>query len=378
MTRSLTLDHTPNSLLAKETCAPLKNAMRFLTGEKEKKTPKFHYVWTTLLVTLWYAFAIIGTIASKSFMKQLPKPITLAGGQMFIGALLDLVLLFALGLDRQIDRKVFYSALPVGFTLTFGRALTYFSYKTVAASLTQTVKASSPVFTVILLLVTDQKCQPYLTLCSLIPIVLGVVLSAVTEIEMEFHGLIAAVVATLTSTIQSLYAKRAIRNHNFHPVVFHMCSCLWACMLLAPCSLLLEGQPGEVIISMREIGKATGGAINHIVFFSFVCYWGQNLCSTLVLSQMHVLSHQVANVSRRFALILCTMMYFGNVVTVPKIVGILMALSGFFWFSFTKKRDPKALVNGSNGLKSPGKIGDIEMVLSNSHARSRSKSPSSV
>eukprot|EP00954_Amorphochlora_amoebiformis_P015300 1199762-Amorphochlora_amoeboformis.AAC.1 len=76
MTRSLTLDHTPNSLLAKEVgiytlvlgangsavgdmCAVEECNEISHGGEREENTQ------TTLLVTLWYAFAIIGTIASK-------------------------------------------------------------------------------------------------------------------------------------------------------------------------------------------------------------------------------------------------------------------------------------------------------------------------
>eukprot|EP00469_Lotharella_globosa_P018280 CAMPEP_0167811174 /NCGR_PEP_ID=MMETSP0112_2-20121227/518_1 /TAXON_ID=91324 /ORGANISM="Lotharella globosa, Strain CCCM811" /LENGTH=434 /DNA_ID=CAMNT_0007709849 /DNA_START=63 /DNA_END=1368 /DNA_ORIENTATION=- len=241
------------------------------------------------------------------------------------------------GLENQIDSRVFWSAFPVGVTLTMGRFLTYFSYQTVAASLTHTVKASSPVFTVALLFLFYGKCQPMWTLLSLIPIILGVILSAVTEMEIKADGFAAAVAAGLISTVQALYAKSSLKNSH-HPMVFHMCSCLWAALLLIPSSLVLEGQPMELIDTIHDLSDQKGQAsINKVLFASFVCYWGQNLTSILVLSQMHVLSHQVANVSRRFALIISTMVYFGNAITVSKMIGILMALSGFFWFSFSKK-----------------------------------------
>mmetsp|Transcript_12537 Transcript_12537/g.22773 ORF Transcript_12537/g.22773 Transcript_12537/m.22773 type:complete len:382 (+) Transcript_12537:200-1345(+) len=314
----------------------VRDAVRLVSGEKDKAPPKLHYLWTMFLITLWYMFAIVGTIASKRFMKRLPKPTTLAGGQMAIGAMLDFVMLSVCGLGALVNKRVFYSALPVGVTLTLGRFLTYFSYKTVAASLTHTVKASSPVFTVVLLYMVYGKCQPTMTLLSLVPIIIGVILSALTEIEIKPDGFAAAVLAGLISTLQALYAKKSLKASSFHPMVFHMCSCLWAALFLIPSSLFLEGQPMELLKSVQNLNDGSGD-VKIIVFASFVCYWGQNLSSILVLSQMNVLSHQVANVSRRFALIICTMIYFGNEITATKMVGIVMALSGFFWFSFSRK-----------------------------------------
>mmetsp|Transcript_9751 Transcript_9751/g.24008 ORF Transcript_9751/g.24008 Transcript_9751/m.24008 type:complete len:413 (-) Transcript_9751:403-1641(-) len=347
------------SLGKREAFSPVRQIVRFMTGEKDKLPPKLHFTWTLVMIFLWYMFAITGTIASKQFMKSLPKPMTLAGGQMVVGAMLDSVLLIGCGLTNMVNSRVFFSSFPVGLTLTVGRFLTYFSYKTVAASLTHTVKASSPVFTVFLLFVFYGKCQPVHTLLSLIPIIFGVVLSAVTEIEIKPDGFFAAIMAGFVSTVQALYAKKSLKSHSFHPMVFHMCSCLWAAVLLIPSSLILEGQPSDLVVSMQNLGDDTWSSYR-VVFASFFCYWGQNLCSILVLSQMHVLSHQVANVSRRFALIICTMVYFGNVITVSKIAGILMALSGFFWFSFSKKMKVQAMVkqaqttiqNGSPTFKS--------------------------
>uniref|UniRef100_A0A7S2TNW3 Sugar phosphate transporter domain-containing protein n=1 Tax=Lotharella oceanica TaxID=641309 RepID=A0A7S2TNW3_9EUKA len=360
MTKRLTsLDpEASESASRREPCGAVRNALRFLSGQKDHLPPKWHYLWTVILIGLWYMFAIVGTIASKSFMKWLPKPTTLAGGQMAVGAFLDFLLLLGCGLENQIDSRVLWSAFPVGVTLTMGRFLTYFSYQTVAASLTHTVKASSPVFTVALLFLFYGKCQPMWTLLSLVPIILGVILSAVTEMEIKADGFAAAVAAGLISTVQALYAKSSLKNSH-HPMVFHMCSCLWAAVLLIPSSLILEGQPMELIDSIHDLSDRQGaGTINKVLFASFVCYWGQNLTSILVLSQMHVLSHQVANVSRRFALIISTMVYFGNTITVSKLIGILMALSGFFWFSFSKKLK----VSKTNKIQENGvKIGRPEL-----------------
>jgi len=333
-----------------------KQALKMMQGHKDKLPPKLHVVWTGALIALWYSFAIVGTIASKRFIKRKPKPMTLAGGQMFIGGMLDFILLLGCGFHNLIKPRIFLAAMPVGITLTLGRFLTYFSYQTVAASLTHTVKASSPVFTVILLFIFYGKCQPLATLLSLFPIILGVVLSVVTEMEIKADGFVAAIFAGLISTIQSLYAKRALKNTSFHPMVFHMCSCLWAAILLIPSSFVLEGQPTDLFGStttttttaLSTVGHnydhtiegegKTAGISGFVIFASFFCYWGQNLSSILVLSQMHVLSHQVANVSRRFVLIICTMIYFGASITVTKMIGIILALSGFFWFSFSKKK----------------------------------------
>jgi len=356
---------------SKQRCRPFRQVFNLIAGHKDKLPPKLHFMWTAILVFLWYMFAIVGTIASKRFMTRLPKPMTLAGGQLAVGAALDFVLLASFGFSHRLNTRIFWSAFPVGLTLTIGRFLTYFSYKTVAASLTHTVKASSPVFTVLLLFLFYGKCQPVDTLISLFPIIIGVVLSAVTEMEIKADGFLAAIMAGLISTIQSLYAKKALKDTSFHPMVFHMYSCLWAAIFLLPSSLLLEGNPKDLLYSMQTIGNNTGSPL-WVVIASFFCYWGQNLSSILVLSQMHVLSHQVANVSRRFVLIVSTMIYFGNAITATKMVGILMALSGFFWFSFSKKKNvlppvdhhkAVAQINSPKVLDiTPGEPASIELI----------------
>mmetsp|Transcript_17312 Transcript_17312/g.25959 ORF Transcript_17312/g.25959 Transcript_17312/m.25959 type:complete len:370 (+) Transcript_17312:68-1177(+) len=313
------------------------SAVKNIRNKKGKAPPKLTYLWVTFLVAIWYAFAILGTIASKSFIKKLHKPFLLAGGQMFIGAALDLFILAGFGLTHLIDRTVIKAALPIGITLTIGRWCTYVSYETVAASLTQTVKASSPVFTVILLFIMEGKCQPTMTLLSLIPIIFGVVLSAVTEMEIKLDGFLFAICAGVVSTVQAYIAKRCLKRHDFHPLVFHMCSNLWAALFLLPGSFITEGRPWGLIESLQMFRSDNSMSMLRILFASFFCYWGQNLTSILVLSQIHVLSHQVANVSRRFAIIICSMVYFGNKITVTKLVGIVLALAGFGWFSRSKK-----------------------------------------
>eukprot|EP00466_Bigelowiella_natans_P007983 jgi/Bigna1/144903/aug1.92_g19611 len=351
-----------------------KRALKMMQGHKDKLPPKLHASWTGALIVIWYLFAIVGTIASKRFIKRSPKPMTLAGGQMFIGGMLDIILLLGCGFSNLIKPRIFLAAMPVGITLTLGRFLTYFSYQSVAASLTHTVKASSPVFTVILLFIFYGKCQPLTTLLSLFPIILGVVLSAVTEMEIKADGFAAAVFAGLISTIQSLYAKRALRNTSFHPMVFHMCSCLWAAIFLIPSSFFLEGEPSVLFNSTAatlstigdSIEEETAGMSSFVIFASFFCYWGQNLSSILVLSQMHV-----ANVSRRFVLIICTMIYFGSSITVTKMVGILLALSGFFWFGFSKKKkvttanEPSTVV--TTRIPSPKALGATDYNQNTSH-----------
>lgn len=323
-------------------------------GRKDHSSPRMTLLWTSVLVVLWYCFAISGTIASKSFMSRLNRPTTLAGGQMAIAALLDVVLIRFVGLEKRIDMHVVTAAFPIGVTLTFGRFLTYFSYETVAASLTQTVKASSPVFTVILLYLVRGRCQAAETLLSLIPIVVGVLFVCLDEMELKLNGTAAALLAGLSSTLQSLIAKTALREKDLHPLLFHMCACAWAAAFLIPLSILTDGSP---VFMLSEIAASEGGrgVISRVVFFSFVCFWGQNLASTLVLSQMGVLSHQVANVSRRFFIILCSMVYFDKPFTLKRMVGICLALGGFYWFGYTRKRD-KAFVTAA----ASGETSDLE------------------
>ena len=108
----------------------------------------------------------------------------------------------------------------------------------VPASLTHTVKSSSAVFSVLLSRVMSGRWPSLATSISLFPIACGVTLAALTELEFDTLGFLAALVATLANVGHSAYSKQVLRKTGSDPLILHMYTSALSLVLLAPYVLL--------------------------------------------------------------------------------------------------------------------------------------------
>jgi drug/metabolite transporter (DMT)-like permease len=297
-------------------------------------------------MAVWFTVAVGNCIVSKRIMTGYNRPSELVILQQGASFVLDFIVIMFMAqttgitkLFKQARLAIQYTG-PVALCLALARILTYASFNKCPASLVQTVKASSPVFAVIVSCILYRKFTSTKTVLALIPIIAGVVLCAVTEIEFDMLGFVGAVLSTLMGVLQTFASKRFLSlKVEKSLVLFHMLVCLASMMLVVPFRLLNSlqhmGTPPPI-----ESAPATGG-IAALLVISALCNWGQTMCSMLVLSRLSTLSHQVANVLRRLIVIVGSLLYFGGEITLLKMTGICLALGGFFLYKQSQKGQPK-------------------------------------
>lgn len=206
------------------------------------------------------------------------------------------------------------------------------------------------------------------TCLSLFPIFLGVTLSAVTEINIELMGFMAAVLATAAGVLQTTYTKATLVKTAVDPLVFHMYTSLLAVALTAPFGLreLLEvsmqWRRGEEDMGPRLHQPVTLHTLA-LIFVSILCHYGQNIASIYFLQHVNVLSHTVANTLKRLVIIAGSVLWFRNPVSPLNALGMGVALAGFFAYSLARHLRPAAAE--SEGWHQP-------------RARKRSVSPSAL
>ena len=78
---------------------------------------------------------------------------------------------------------------------------------------------------------------------ALAPLTIGVILSAVTELNLVLVGFLAAIAAALANVLNSIYTKRAISHVACpDPIIFHMYTAATATIILLPYALLKDAR----------------------------------------------------------------------------------------------------------------------------------------
>eukprot|EP00750_Incisomonas_marina_P003577 INCI13239.1.p1 GENE.INCI13239.1~~INCI13239.1.p1 ORF type:complete len:541 (+),score=86.33 INCI13239.1:105-1727(+) len=174
----------------------------------------------------WFGSTVFVLLHNKTILSDNSlTPLQITFGQSTVGMFLDLVILVGCGIVARREAKGAYSAvrhalssvcpspkrrrelLPLCVAFVLTKLLTLYSIALIPASLTYTIKATSPIFTVTIAYFVLGKVFSVWTYLSLIPITVGVAMAAVSKIEFSGPGLIYAVTSVGMGVGYQMYMK---------------------------------------------------------------------------------------------------------------------------------------------------------------------------
>mmetsp|Transcript_99338 Transcript_99338/g.289912 ORF Transcript_99338/g.289912 Transcript_99338/m.289912 type:complete len:366 (-) Transcript_99338:85-1182(-) len=239
------------------------------------------------------------------------------------------------------------------------------SLKHVAASFTETIKASAPFFTVIVAYLMLGETTTLPVIGSLIPVAGGLVMVSYSELSFNVIGFSAAVATNVIECVQNVFSKRLLaREYTASQLQFY--TSLTALALQAPLMLLTSStdaapvtaaplqmglvhnatatvmEPPDVFDNATGAGPGAADlALSHralaILWVDGVLYHLQSVVAYVVMSYLSPVTVSVVNTLKRALLIWISVLVFGNPVTPLAQLGTAVCLLGALWYNVARQ-----------------------------------------
>ncbi|XAR54272.1 hypothetical protein NMG60_11029330 [Bertholletia excelsa] len=298
-----------------------------------------------IIFGLWYFQNIVFNIYNKKVLNIFPFPWLLASFQLFVGSIWMLFLWSSkLQPCPKISRPFIFALLGPALFHTIGHISACVSFSKVAVSFTHVIKSSEPVFSVVFSSFLGDT-YPLKVWLSILPIVLGCSLAAITEVSFNFQGLWGALISNIGFVLRNIYSKRSLQNFKeVNGLNLYGWITIISLLYLFPVAVFVEGSqwvPGYHK-AIETIGKKS--TFYFWVLLSGVFYHLYNQSSYQALDDISPLTFSVGNTMKRVVVIVSTVLVFRNPVRPLNALGSAIAILGTFLYSqATSKKAAKKI-----------------------------------
>eukprot|EP00127_Corallochytrium_limacisporum_P003991 Clim_evm40s156 gene=Clim_evmTU40s156 len=320
----------------------------------------------TILCALWFTFSAITNNVGKAVYQHFPFPITLTMVQVIsVWLYMEIcVNVFGVSEYQKIPNReqLYRYILPLSFGKVTSSVFAQISIMLVPVSYAHTVKAMAPIFAVIFARVVLGEMQTTGVYLSLLPIIGGVLIATVSEIEFNIVGMLAALFSIIIIALQNVYSKKAMKDKAFdhHNLLMH--TSYYASLMLLPYWLLTEGK--QMYYLDGPLLTDTEVSMSWVVMMLMIngfCNFGQSMMAFSVLSVVSPVTYAVCNTTKRVVVITSAMIIFQNVSSWINVLGMATAIFGIFLYNrekikqrVTSKREKEVLPWNSLNARTNG------------------------
>ncbi|CAF2987525.1 unnamed protein product [Rotaria socialis] len=291
------------------------------------------------LCFVWYGVSAVGNVIVKELLNEFPFPLTVTLVQLFSVWILSIPLLHFLKVpppEFLHQNRIYY--LKVIIPLSVGKFLaqlsSHVSLWKVPVSYAHTVKATMPLFTVLLSRLILREKQSLPVYFSLIPIIIGVIVATVTEISFNAVGLISALLSTFGFSLQNIYSKKSLKDISIHHYALLALLAKISWCLFVPFWFFYDGI--DIYSNTKYHSHNRAMKIFFYLFIDGILNFLHNVVAFTMISLVSPLSYSIANSTKRIVVICISLFILRNPVTTTNVLGMSLALLGVMYYNKAK------------------------------------------
>ncbi|CAG8517350.1 8484_t:CDS:2 [Cetraspora pellucida] len=249
---------------------------------------------------------------------------------------------------RSPTTYIISTILPLSLFSITGHVFSSMATSIVPVSFVHTIKALSPLFTVIFYRFGFKVNYSYPVYISLMPLTIGVMLACSSSSTANFIGFLFALSSTVIFVAQNIFSKKLLfKGHSSFEkrkldelnVSFY--SSLMAFSFMTPIWLYYDGFPLliEQFWSYRipSHSSLNGWTIAFYFWLNGTSHFAQNILALSILSITSPVTYSIASLVKRIFVITASIIWFGQRTTFVQGIGIVLTFSGLYMYNRARR-----------------------------------------
>ncbi|WKA12427.1 hypothetical protein VitviT2T_029809 [Vitis vinifera] len=290
-----------------------------------------------LYFATWWALNVVFNIYNKKVLNAFPYPWLTSTLSLATGSLMMLISWATRIAETPKTDFAFWKTLfPVAVAHTIGHVAATVSMSKVAVSFTHIIKSGEPAFSVLVSRFLLGESFPTSVYFSLIPIIGGCALAAVTELNFNMIGFMGAMISNLAFVFRNIFSKRGMKGKSVSGMNYYACLSIMSLLILTPFAIAVEG-PQMWAAGWQNAVSQIGPHFVWWVAAQSVFYHLYNQVSYMSLDEISPLTFSIGNTMKRISVIVSSIIIFHTPVQPINALGAAIAILGTFLYSQAKQ-----------------------------------------